>query len=76
MKMFPLIISMHIRAVGRWTNKLYEHFLEQEEKNNFINISNGSKSKYESFSMTNTVKIREQARRTSLSRCKVILCKL
>ena len=60
------MISLHIRAVGHWTNKLYEHFLEQEAKVHFKCVNSSSDSKYESFSMTNTMKIREQARRTSL----------
>ena len=60
-KMCSPITSLHIRAVGHWTNKLYEHFQEQEAKVHFK-----SESKYESFSTTNTIKIREQARRTSL----------
>ena len=61
------MISLHIRAVGHWTNKLYEHFLEQEAKVHFKSVNCcSSDSKYESFSMTNTLKIREQARRTSL----------
>ena len=60
------IKSLHIRAVGHWTNKLYEHFLEQEAKVHFKSVNCSSDSKYESFSMTNTMKIRDQARRTSL----------
>ena len=60
------IKSLHIRAVGHWTNKLYEHFLEQEAKVHFKSVNCSSDSKYESISMTNTMKIREQARRTSL----------
>ena len=60
------MISLHIRAVGHWTNKLYEHFLEQETKVHFRSVNNNSESKYESFSMTNTMKIREQVRRASL----------
>ena len=60
------MLSMHIRAVGHWTNKLYEHFLEQEAKVHFRSVNNNSEPKYESFSMTNTLKIRDQARRTSL----------
>ena len=64
--MFSPMMSLHIRAVGHWTNKLYEHFLEQEAKVHFKSVNSSSDSKYESFSMTNTLKIREQARRTSL----------
>ena len=60
------MISLHIRAVGHWTNKLYEHFLEQEAKVHFKSVNSSSDSKYESFSMTKALKIREQARRTSL----------
>ena len=60
------MISLHIRAVGHWTNKLYDHFLEQEAKVRFRSVNNNSESKYESISMTNTIKIREQVRRASL----------
>jgi hypothetical protein len=60
------MISLHIRAVGHWTNKLYEHFLEQEAKVHFRSVNNNSEPKYESFSMTNAMKIREQVRRASL----------
>ena len=64
------MISLHIRAVGHWTNKLYEHFLEQEAKVHFRSVNNNSEPKYESFSMTNTLKIRDQARRTSKNKKK------
>ncbi len=57
------MISLHIRAVGHWTNKLYEHFLEQEAKVHYRSVNNNSESKYESFRVT---KIREQVRRASL----------
>ena len=60
------MISLHIRAVGHWTNKLYEHFLEQEAKVHFRSMNNNSESGYESFRVTNTNKIREQVRRASL----------
>ena len=65
-KMCSPITSLHIRAVGHWTNKLYEHFLEQEAKVHFRSVDNNSESKYESFSIASTIKIRDQARRTSL----------
>ncbi len=61
-------ISLHIRVVGHWTNKLYEYF-EAEQKRLQCTLEGGIcpdpvESKYESFHKTMRA-ARERARKTS-----------
>ena len=63
------VISLHIRVVGHWTNKLYEYF-EAEQKRLQCKLKGGNcaepESRYESFHRT-MMAARERARRTSIS---------
>lgn len=62
------VISLHIRVVGQWTNKLYEYF-EAEQKRLQCKLKGGNcaepESRYESFHRT-MMAARERARRTSI----------
>ena len=64
------VISLHIRVVGHWTNKLYEYF-EAEQKRLQCKLQGGScdepESKYESFHRTVMV-AREKARKISTTK--------
>ena len=61
------VISLHIRVVGHWTNKLYEYF-EAEQKRLQCTLKGGEcpepQSKYESFHKT-MMAARDRARKTS-----------
>ena len=63
------VISLHIRVVGHWTNKLYEYF-EAEQKRLQCKLKGGNcaepESRYESFHRT-MMAARDRARRTSIS---------
>ena len=63
------VISLHVRVVGHWTNKLYEYF-EAEQKRLQCKLKGGNcaepESKYESFQRT-MMAARERARKTSRS---------
>ena len=63
------VISLHIRVVGHWTNKLYEYF-EAEQKRLQCQLKGGTncnepESKYESFHRT-MISARDRARRASV----------
>ena len=63
-------ISLHIRVVGHWTNKLYEYF-EAEQRRLQCTLEGGVcsepvESKYESFHKTMKA-ARERARKTSMA---------
>ena len=62
------MISLHVRAVGHWTNKLYEYFEAKQTQIHYkSNNVNYPEQHYDSFHISTIIAGREQVRRTSVS---------